>query len=235
MTKEERYKLIMDQLLKRGSVLVSELSEMLDVSSVTIRKDLTEMEKSGKLYRSHGKAIIVNPFTNNRTVNEKEKLAPEEKYAIGMEAAKLITYNDSIIIASGTTIHSFAQCVKPIQKLTVVSASLKASMYLSQDSNIDIIQLGGMLRHSSLSVVGSYGETFLLGCSRIWHLHHRPSRGASQPDYDGCCAEDNRLGRLVKVWTPRLCQDCQPERRGYDHHRFQRQQTDHGQDGGVGH
>ena len=67
----------MDQLLKRGSVLVSELSEMLDVSSVTIRKDLTEMEKSGKLYRSHGKAIIVNPFTNNRTVNEKEKLAPE--------------------------------------------------------------------------------------------------------------------------------------------------------------
>ena len=165
MTKEERYKLIMDQLLKRGSVLVSELSEMLDVSSVTIRKDLTEMEKSGKLYRSHGKAIIVNPFTNNRTVNEKEKLAPEEKYAIGMEAAKLITYNDSIIIASGTTIHSFAQCVKPIQKLTVVSASLKASMYLSQDSNIDIIQLGGMLRHSSLSVVGSYGETFLLGCS----------------------------------------------------------------------
>ena len=145
----------MDQLLKRGSVLVSELSEMLDVSSVTIRKDLTEMEKSGKLYRSHGKAIIVNPFTNNRTVNEKEKLAPEEKYAIGMEAAKLITYNDSIIIASGTTIHSFAQCVKPIQKLTVVSASLKASMYLSQDSNIDIIQLGGMLRHSGLSVVGS--------------------------------------------------------------------------------
>ena len=86
MTKEERYKLIMDQLLKRGSVLVSELSEMLDVSSVTIRKDLTEMEKSGKLYRSHGKAIIVNPFTNNRTGNEKEKLAPEEKYAIGMEA-----------------------------------------------------------------------------------------------------------------------------------------------------
>ena len=54
MTKEERYKFIMDQLLKRGSVLVSELSEMLEVSSVTIRKDLTEMEKSGKLYRSHG-------------------------------------------------------------------------------------------------------------------------------------------------------------------------------------
>ena len=141
MTKEERYKTIMDMLLKHGSVLVSDLSEMLEVSAVTIRKDLTELEKAGKLYRSHGKAIIVNPFTNNRTVNEKEKLAPQEKYAIGREAAKLITYNDSIILASGTTIHAFAQCIKPVQKLTVVSASLKSSMILSQDSNIDIIQL----------------------------------------------------------------------------------------------
>lgn len=165
MTKEERYKTIMDMLLKHGSVLVSDLSEMLEVSAVTIRKDLTELEKAGKLYRSHGKAIIVNPFTNNRTVNEKEKLAPQEKYAIGREAAKLITYNDSIILASGTTIHAFAQCIKPVQKLTVVSASLKSSMILSQDSNIDIIQLGGMLRHSSLSVVGAYSETFLQGCS----------------------------------------------------------------------
>lgn len=155
----------MDQLLKHGSVLVSDLSEMLEVSAVTIRKDLTELEKAGKLYRSHGKAIIVNPFTNNRTVNEKEKLAPEEKYAIGMEAAKLITYNDSIILASGTTIHAFAQCIKPVQKLTVVSASLKASMILAQDHNIDVIQLGGMLRHSSLSVVGSNAEAFLQGCS----------------------------------------------------------------------
>ena len=103
----------MDMLLKHGSVLVSDLSEMLEVSAVTIRKDLTELEKAGKLYRSHGKAIIVNPFTNNRTVNEKEKLAPEEKYAIGREAAKLITYSDSIILASGTTIHAFAQCIKP--------------------------------------------------------------------------------------------------------------------------
>ena len=165
MTKEERYKTIMDMLLKHGSVLVSDLSEMLEVSAVTIRKDLTELEKAGKLYRSHGKAIIVNPFTNNRTVNEKEKLAPEEKYAIGREAAKRITYNASIILASGTTSHALAQCIKPVQKLTVVSASLKSSMILSQDSNIDIIQLGGMLRHSSLSVVGAYSETFLQGCS----------------------------------------------------------------------
>ena len=120
MTKEDRHNAILEQLFKADSVLVSDLAELLEVSSVTIRKDLTDLEKAGKLYRSHGKAIAINPFTSNRSVNEKEKLFPEEKYSIGTEAAKFITPNDSIIIASGTTIHAFAHCVKPVNKLTVV-------------------------------------------------------------------------------------------------------------------
>ena len=83
MTKEERQSAILDQLLKQGSVLVSALSDNLQVSAVTIRKDLTDLERQGRLYRSHGKAILINPFTANRSVNEKEKLFPEEKYNIG--------------------------------------------------------------------------------------------------------------------------------------------------------
>lgn len=126
MTKEERHNAILEQLIKTDAILVSDLSDRLAVSSVTIRKDLTELEKAGKLYRSHGKAIAINPFTGNRTVNEKEKLYPEEKYNIGMEAAKFIEPNDSIILASGTTIHAFAHCINPAHKLTVVSASLQA-------------------------------------------------------------------------------------------------------------
>lgn len=106
MTKEERHEPIMDQFFKQNVVLVSDLADKLGVSSVTIRKDLTELEKEGKLYRSHGKAIAINPFANNRSVNEKEHYCPEEKHRIGMEAAKLIEDNDSIIIASGTTIHA---------------------------------------------------------------------------------------------------------------------------------
>ena len=55
--------------------------------------------------------------------------------------------------------------MKPVNKLTVVSASLQSSIVLSQDDNIDIIQLGGMLRHSSESVVGDYSEVLLKGCA----------------------------------------------------------------------
>lgn len=155
----------MEALIKHGSVLVSDLVQLLDVSAVTVRKDLDELEKSDKLYRNHGKAVLVNPYINNRSVNEKEKLATDEKHAIGREAARLITRNDSICIASGTTVHALARNIVPDHKLTVVSASLPVSNILSTHDNIDIIQLGGMLRHSSLSVVGEYSTRILAVCS----------------------------------------------------------------------
>ena len=165
MTKEQRHEMIMETLIKHGSVLVSDLVTMLDVSAVTVRKDLTELEKGDKLYRSHGKAVLINPYINNRSVNVKEKLATDEKHAIGREAARLITRDDSIAIASGTTVHALARNIQPIHKLTVVTASLAVSNILSQHENIDIIQLGGMLRHSSLSVVGEYAFRILDHCS----------------------------------------------------------------------
>ncbi|VTY10868.1 Glucitol operon repressor [Prevotella melaninogenica] len=99
MTKEDRQNAILDQLLTQESVLVSELATSLDVSLVTIREDLTELEKAGKLYRSHGKAILINPFTNNRSVNEKEKLKAEEKQLIGAEAVKIEEMGIELIIA----------------------------------------------------------------------------------------------------------------------------------------
>ena len=165
MTKEERHTYILEQLMKQSSVQVSELAELLYVSSVTIRKDLTELEKNGRLYRSHGKAILINPFANNRSVNEKESLNAEEKQLIGMEAAQLVVPNDSILLASGTTIHALARNLRPADKLTVVSASLQATEFLAENENIDIIQIGGNVRHSSLSVVGQYSEMILRSCS----------------------------------------------------------------------
>ena len=82
MTKEERHSFINDILLKQGSIPVSELAERLEVSAVTIRKDLTEMEKESKLYRSHGKAILINPYINNRSVNIKEKINVDRKSVV---------------------------------------------------------------------------------------------------------------------------------------------------------
>lgn len=170
MTKEERHELILETLMRHELVQVSDLASLLDVSTVTIRKDLTELEKAGKLYRSHGKAILINPYINNRPINEKEKLATEEKKLIGKAAASLITKDDSIIIASGTTMLAFARAIIPINRLTVISASLPVSDILADNDAIEIIQLGGSLRESSRSVVGKYAEMPLeeFSCSKLF-------------------------------------------------------------------
>ena len=157
----ERYNFILEILHRQGSASVMFLAEKLKVSPVTIRKDLTTLEEKKLLYRTHGSAIQINPYINDRHVQEKEKLYTEEKRQIGMEAAKLITPNDSILIASGTTVHAFAREIRAQEHLTVITAALKVTNILAQQKEIDIIQLGGFVRNSSLSVVGSYAEEML--------------------------------------------------------------------------
>ena len=105
----ERHNYILETLRQQGSVSVVDLANQLKVSSVTIRKDLTLLEEKEMLYRTHGSAILINPYINDRHVNEKEKSYPEEKRLIGRYAASLITADDSILIASGTTMHALAR------------------------------------------------------------------------------------------------------------------------------
>jgi DeoR/GlpR family transcriptional regulator of sugar metabolism len=170
MTKEERHNQILDTLIKYDHIQVTDLASLLGVSSVTIRKDLTELENANKLYRSHGKAILINPYINNRSVNEKEKIASVEKHRIGEYAATRINPDDSIIIASGTTVTALARCIRPIHRLTAITASIQVADILAATDNVDVIQLGGILRHSSRSVVGRQAELALsqFSCSQLF-------------------------------------------------------------------
>lgn len=170
MTLAERHKTILDILKQRGSVPVSDLSEMLKVSAVTIRKDLNLLEEKKMLYRTHGSAILMNPYINDRHVNEKEKLNPAEKQAIGKEAAKLIIPDDSILIASGTTLFFLARAIQPQDHLTVITSSIQVTSILASHKNVDIIQLGGIVRNSSVSVVSEYAENMLenFSCSKLF-------------------------------------------------------------------
>lgn len=166
----ERHEFILEILRKQSSVSVTSLASQLNVSEVTIRKDLSYLESLDLLYRAHGYAILINPYINDRHINEKEKINTEKKRAIGLKAAELITDNDSIIIASGTTVLALAKEIKTCTHLTVVTASVSVSSVLSRDKNIDVIQLGGILRNSSVSVVGPYAEKMIeeVSCSKLF-------------------------------------------------------------------
>lgn len=165
-----RHESILEELTKTGSVTVTKLAKDLNVSTVTIRKDLSALEKKNKLYRSHGKAILMDPYTANKDINDKELLAVQEKTAIGKIAATIISPNDTIIIGSGTTMHVFAQQIEVQSVLTVITSALKVSTILSLHPHCDVIQLGGALRHTSLSVVGNEAVKALeyYSCSKLF-------------------------------------------------------------------
>jgi len=117
-----------------------------------------------------------NPYMTDRPVNEKEKLQWAEKSRIGAAAARLVQANDSIVIASGTTVLALAQHLRPRESLTVITSALNVALELARHKDIEILQLGGVVRKSSSSVVGPYSEnimkdffcsTFFLGVDGI--------------------------------------------------------------------
>lgn len=166
----ERHQFILNEIKKKGQVLVPDLCRKLDVSSVTIRKDLKFLEDKDLLYRVYGGATQTNPYAMDRPVDEKEKLQSDEKNKIGMRAASQIEVNDSIIIASGTTVLYVARHIKPREHLTVITSALQVATVMLEHKETEVIMLGGTLRKSSSSVMGPYAENTLKDffCSKLY-------------------------------------------------------------------
>ncbi|SRR5690554_3923852 len=166
----ERHQFIINELKNKGQVFVPDLCQKLDVSSVTIRKDLKFLEDKDLLYRIHGGAKQTNPYAMDRPVDEKEKLQADEKDKIGMRAASQIEVNDSIIIASGTTVLYVARHIKPKEHLTVITSALQVASAMLGHKETEVIMLGGTLRKTSSSVMGPYAENTLKDffCSKLY-------------------------------------------------------------------
>lgn len=166
----ERHQLILQKLQETGRVNVQELSMQMKVSEVTIRKDLKLLEDKKLLFRTHGGGSKTNPYTNDKPVSEKEALNAEEKHRIAKVAAEMVGDNDSIIIASGTTMLALARSLNPERHLTVITSALNVALELSSHQNIDVLQLGGQIRQNSSSVMGPYAEQILadVSCSILF-------------------------------------------------------------------
>ena len=160
----------MNELEKEGFLKVADLSSQLNVSEVTIRKDLKELEGKKLLFRNHGSVSLFSSLTGDRHIDEKEKVQVEEKLRIADAAKTLLKPNDRIIIASGTTVLAFANRITTTEPLTVITPSVKISLSLCYRQNIEVIQLGGSMRRSSASVIGPDAETFLfdLACNKLF-------------------------------------------------------------------
>lgn len=161
MLNQERQQRILELARKERVVRVSQLSEALNVSEATIRRDLDLLDETGFLQRTHGGAVVANQASPEPPVIQRMHENTQAKERIGRAAAQLIRDGETIFIGAGTTAHEVARNLSDRVNLTVISNSLLVINTLAQVENISVISLGGSLRPSELSFVGYLTEQVL--------------------------------------------------------------------------
>jgi DeoR family L-fucose operon activator len=160
MLVHERYDKIVQLVNERGSIRVTELSDLCLVTEETIRRDLDRLEQAGRLRRSHGGAVSVKDQQPEIPYFEREITHAEEKRRIAEAAVKLIQPKDRILLDASSTAWYMAASMPDIP-LTVLTNSIKVAMELSSKEKIEVISTGGILASRSLSYVGPLAERSL--------------------------------------------------------------------------
>jgi len=163
MFKEERQQHIIEELKEHGSVNVLILKEKYQVSAMTIRRDLVALEDRGLIERIHGGALL-SAETRNRIeppIIERMNVMAEEKKRIAVWVAEYIELGETIFLGSGTTTLYVARELIIRDDITVVTNSVPILHELSNNSNMNIITVGGVLRRGELSLIGVFSEPVL--------------------------------------------------------------------------
>jgi len=135
---------IMNLLRQQGRVSVAALSEFFGTTTVTIRNDLTALEREGHLIRNQGGAVLA-PQRRDSTdgIDLLEAKNAAEKRAIASAVVKKIRDGDTLFINSGTTTLFVAQALKERSNLNIVTNSLAAAKILGQIPSFRVLLLGG--------------------------------------------------------------------------------------------
>ncbi|WP_448760337.1 DeoR/GlpR family DNA-binding transcription regulator [Actinomyces oricola] len=157
MLVQQRHTAILSFVRERGGASVTDLARRLDVSESTIRRDLNALDREGLLQRVRGGGAVEvddQPFAHVATHYA------EEKDRIGATAAGLVQDRDVVLLDIGTTCAAVARHLRG-RDITVVTASLAVVDELRNDRTVELIVLGGLLRASYLSLVGSLTQQAL--------------------------------------------------------------------------
>lgn len=145
MVADDRRKKILELLNKNGSVRVNELSRLFDISEVTIRTDLADMENKGLLTRVHGGAVSSYKPYYNMSLNQRMSTNQEQKEIIAKKIAYMIEDNDTIMLNSGTTTLLVFRAIPRNLNLSIVTNSISIALEGATNSNFNIILLGGLI------------------------------------------------------------------------------------------
>lgn len=148
MSREEE---ILAIVSKKKKIEVNELSERLNVSKVTIRKDLDKLESRGLLHRQHGYALLNNMDDINYRLAQNYDL----KLKIALEASKIVTDGEVIMIESGSTCALLAEELAFNRNdITIITNSCFIASYVRKAETVKVILIGGEYQKESQVNVG---------------------------------------------------------------------------------
>lgn len=158
MISDERRRQILELLESLGAVSVADLGSRFDVSEMTVRRDLDELERRGLLRRVHGGAVSARGRSFEPAFLSRSGLCREEKRRIASAAVQMIQNGDSIAIDVGTTTLEIARQLEGKRDLTVITPSLRVASQLSETQGLRLMIPGGIVRPGELSLVGPMAE-----------------------------------------------------------------------------
>jgi DeoR family fructose operon transcriptional repressor len=163
---EERKQVILERARARGRVDVAALAEEFDVTTETIRRDLTVLERHGVLRRVHGGAIPVERLGFEPALAVREGVMTGEKDRIAKAALAEVPESGTLLLDAGSTTARLAEALPVDRELTVVTHSVSIALTLVTRPNLTVMLVGGRLRSRTLASVDSWAlhalrETFV--------------------------------------------------------------------------
>jgi DeoR/GlpR family transcriptional regulator of sugar metabolism len=144
MTAEERKYRIESYLQKVEFASLEELSQHVESSVSTVRRDLTALEAAGSVRRTHGGARIIAPRTDEFAFSARDAHQLSEKEAIGRACAALIESNNSVILDAGTTVYHVARHLGD-KAPQVLTNSLPVANLFASANQVEVIIAGGVI------------------------------------------------------------------------------------------
>jgi DeoR family fructose operon transcriptional repressor len=156
MYAEERQREILRRARESGRVDVVRLAEDLAVTSETIRRDLTVLERAGVLRRVHGGAIPVERLGFEPALAARDAVMTAEKERIAKAALAELPEEGAVIIDAGSTTERLADALPPDRELTVVVNAPPLATSLATRMNLTVLMLGGRVRRRTLATVDDW-------------------------------------------------------------------------------
>lgn len=160
MLPQERRKLILEKLVENERINIEQLGEQLNVSTMTIRRDLAYLEEEEKIIRTHGGAVLKKRLVAETSFQSKKAQNSDQKKKIAQTALNYIQDQSTILLDAGTTTLEIAKLLKHETNLTVITNDIKIASELL-DSKLKVIVLGGELQNTTGTLFGPLTEQVL--------------------------------------------------------------------------